>query len=129
MKHDISCRNDIVLLVDTFYKKVKEDKTIGFIFNDIAKVNWEKHLPIMYTFWENAIFFTGSYSGNPVKVHTLLNHKIPLTNEHFFQWNVLFTNTVNELFEGEKAELAKQRAFSIILVLQNKIAQANKLEQ
>jgi hemoglobin len=35
----------------------------------------------------------------------------------------LFTATVDELFEGEKAELAKQRAISISTVMRIKITQ------
>ena len=129
MKPDILNREDIILLVNTFYEKVQEDNTIGFIFNTIAQVNWDKHLPIMYDFWENTLFFRGSYSGNPVKLHTHLHHLMPLTKVHFDQWNSLFTETVDDLFEGEKANLAKQRAQSISLVLQQKLAQANSLEQ
>lgn len=129
MKQDLVSKNDIVLLVNTFYEKVQKDEAIGFIFNDIAKVNWEKHLPIMYDFWENTLFFTGTYSGNPVQLHTGLHQLMPLTIAHFDQWTYLFNQTVDELFEGEKANLAKQRAYSIALVLQQKIAQANSLEQ
>ena len=37
------------------------------------------------------------------------------------RWLQLFTSTVDELFEGEKAELAKQRAMSIATVMQLKL--------
>ena len=46
MKKDIENRGDIILLINTFYEKVKRDEVIGYIFNDVAKVNWEKHLPV-----------------------------------------------------------------------------------
>ena len=52
MKPDISTPADIRLLIDTFYVKVQADDVIGFIFNDIAQVDWPKHLPVMYAFWE-----------------------------------------------------------------------------
>ena len=64
MKKDIKTREDIELLVISFYDKVKADDTIGYIFNDVAKVNWEKHLPVMFDFWENILFFTGGYLGS-----------------------------------------------------------------
>src|SRR5690242_12105094 len=116
MKKDIQNIEDIKLLVNTFYDKVKSDKIIGYIFNDIAKVNWEKHLPVMYNFWENVIFFTGSYNGNPMTAHAKMHNVVHFTTDHFEQWIKLFTSTVDELFEGEKAELAKQRAISIATV-------------
>ena len=121
MKKDIENREDIVVLINTFYEKVKKDEVIGYIFNDVAKVNWEKHLPVMYDFWENVIFFTGSYTGNPMTAHKQLNQKTPLNTEHFQEWIKLFTKTVDELFEGDKAELTKQRAISIATVMQIKI--------
>lgn len=121
MKKEIENIEDIKLLVNTFYDKVKADKTIGYIFNDIAKVNWEKHLPIMYNFWENVIFFAGSYSGNPMTAHAKMHSVAHFTTEHFERWIKLFTVTIDELFEGYKAELAKQRAISIATVMQLKI--------
>ena len=126
MKNDIANRDDIILLVNTFYEKVKRDNVIGYIFNDVAKVNWEKHLPVMYDFWENVIFFTGAYTGNPMTAHKQLHQKTPLNAEHFQEWIKLFTQTVDELFEGEKAELTKQRAISIATVMQIKIVHGHE---
>jgi len=83
-----------------------------------VNVNWEKHLPVMYKFWENAIFYSGGYLGNPLIVHKHLNKLFPLTTEHFVEWNKLFLGTVDELFEGQNANLAKQRALSISTVMQ-----------
>ena len=129
MRNDISARKDIILLVDTFYETIRKDEMLGYIFDDIAKVNWVKHLPVMYDFWENTLFYTGTYSGNPVLSHTHLHRLFPITKAHFDHWNLLFGQTIDKLFEGDKAELAKQRALSISIVLQIKIAQAPKPEQ
>ncbi|MGG9960029.1 group III truncated hemoglobin [Ferruginibacter sp. SUN106] len=121
MKKDIESKTDIELLVNAFYEKVKADETIGYIFTDVVKVNWEKHLPVMYNFWENSLFYTGTYEGNPMEMHKHLHHAISLSAEHFKQWVLLFANTVDELFEGKTANLAKQRAISIATVMQIKI--------
>lgn len=125
MKRDIESRQDIEQLVNSFYDKVKKDDIIGFIFNDVARVNWENHLPIMYSFWENIIFYTGGYNGNPITVHQHLNKLMPLTGEHFKRWLKLFTGAVDELFEGEKAFIAKQRATSIATMMEIKIKSAS----
>lgn len=124
MKKDIENRKDIELLITAFYNKVKADNTIGYIFNDIAKVNWEKHLPVMFDFWENVLFYTGAYNGNPMIIHQHLHRVVPLTKEHFKQWEKLFTETVDELFEGTNAILARQRALSISTVMQMNIMTA-----
>ncbi len=121
MKKDIENRTDIELLVNTFYTKVIADNKLGYIFNDVALVNWSTHFLIMYDFWENVILFTGSYEGNPVNLHKHLHHIQPLDKTHFNRWNKLFLDTVNELFEGSKADLAKERALSISGIISKKI--------
>ncbi len=121
IKKDIGDKQDIRVLVDAFYEKVKKDETIGYLFNDVARVNWEKHLPVMYDFWENVLFQTGGYAGNPMTVHADLHQRSPVTGAHFAQWKKLFLETVGEYFEGPVAELARQRALSIATVMEIKI--------
>lgn len=121
MKKDITTRKDIELLVDAFYINVRNDKDIGFIFTEIAAVNWDKHVPIMYDFFENMLFYTGSYTGNPMELHKHINHLFPLKAAHFIKWNQLFCSSVDDLFTGKTAKLVKERAKSISAVMQIKI--------
>jgi hemoglobin len=65
MKNDIQNRSDIELLVNTFYEKVRENKVLGYIFNDVAKINWESHLPKMYSFWASILLGEHSFFGQP----------------------------------------------------------------
>jgi hemoglobin len=118
---DIASRTEVIELVDKFYEKVKADEAISFIFSDIARVDWEKHMPVMYDFWESVLFYTASYTGNPMIAHRKLNNLITLTPEHFTTWLKLFHATIDENFSGDKAELAKQRSTSIATVMQLKI--------
>lgn len=120
-KKDIQNREDIEILVNSFYEKVLSDDVIGYIFTDIAKIDLAKHMPVMYDFWETTLFHLGAYKGNPIQVHQNLNAKTPLTKTHFERWITLFNLTIDELFAGEKAELAKTRARSIATVMQIKI--------
>ncbi len=113
MKNDIRNIEDIKLLVDTFYNRVGTNTLLGPIFNDVAKVDWEKHLPIMYSFWDSVLFGTRGYTGNPMDAHFRLNQKRNLTSEDFNTWKSIFMETVNDLFEGEVADLAKKKAVSI----------------
>ena len=113
MKTDIKNNKDIKLLVDTFYERIKVDTRIGFLFTEIAKVDWEKHLPTMYSFWENIIFHTGDYNGNPMLKHKELHAHFPLNEAHFIRWMVLFSETVDSLFTGPTATEIKQRAENI----------------
>lgn len=121
MKQDIQHRADIELLVDTFYDKVQKSAIIGFIFNDIAKVNWETHLPKMYSFWASLLLGEYSFKGNPMQQHIALSKLAPLTSTEFDEWLRLFTETVDSLFVGEKADEAKLRAENIAKLLLHKI--------
>lgn len=128
MKNDIQTKEDIKNLVNAFYELIKKDDLLGPIFNDVSKVDWENHLPIMYAFWENAIFFTGIYVGNPLKTHQKIHSLFPLKNQHFERWNELFIQIVDSMFKGEKAELTKTRAMQISKVLQDKLARVDRLQ-
>jgi len=55
--------------------------------------------------------------------HLILHQKSPLEKHHFETWLRYFNNTVDELFEGEKAFIAKERAQSIATVMQIKLVQ------
>ena len=106
---DITSRKDIELLMEKFYDKVKKDDTIGPVFNDVAKVNWTHHIPIICDFWETLLLDAASYRNNVMEVHFILNRKIPLEEKHFQVWLKLFTETVDEYFAGEKAQMAKKK--------------------
>ena len=114
VKKDITNRDDIKLLVDRFYDQVKGDPTIGPIF---AHVDWPHHLPIMYNFWSTMLLGDQSYMGNPFQKHLPL----PLKAGHFQQWLKLFIRTVDENFEGQKAEEVKMRANSIAGIFQHRM--------
>jgi hemoglobin len=121
MKPDILSREDIKLLIDSFYDKVVKNNTLGYIFNDIAKVNWEQHLPVMYAFWSSLLLNEQSYAGNPMSKHLALNKITPLTEIEFSAWLGLFHETVDDHFEGSVAKEAKSRAEQIARLMQHKI--------
>jgi len=120
MKKDLEDREDIRLLIGSFYERVRRDEMIGPIFNDVAKVDWEHHLPIMYDFWEDVLFQAGKYTGNPMRVHKELNEKFPLEKAHFDRWLQIFRETLDEYFEGAVTERARQRALSIATMIRIK---------
>lgn len=113
MTPDIRFRSDIEQLIDNFYDKVKADPVIGYIFNDIAKVNWAKHLPVMCDFWEFLLLQGKNYQGNPIQKHFDLHAQHPITAAHFDRWLLLFQSAVDDLFAGPVADDAKFRAMVI----------------
>jgi len=125
MKQDIQTRTDIETLIARFYEKVKLDATIGFIFTDMVKINWEHHIPLIVDFWETILLDNPVYKKNAMEVHYDLNKKIPLQREHFESWLYIFFSTVDELYAGKIASLAKTRAKSIADVMLFKMDSSN----
>ena len=105
-KKDISDIEDIKLLVDTFYGKVREDQLIGPIFNDRIQDRWPEHLSKMYTFWQTVLLGPHTYYGSPFPPHA----QLPVGQIHFERWLELFTANIDEKFSGKIAEEAKWRA-------------------
>lgn len=106
MKREIATLEDIKFLVNSFYAKVQQDELIGVIFNRIIGDQWAVHLEKMVRFWETLLLGDHTYNGSPFAPHA----KLPLQKEHFDRWLHLFNGTLEEHFEGEKAEDAKWRA-------------------
>lgn len=126
MKKSLADRADVIFLIDTFYKKVIVNDIIGYIFNDVVKLDWEKHIPVMYDFWDSILFGTMTYQGNPIVRHIELDKKEPLTKVHFDEWLRLWKETVETHFEGKKAEEAIYRAGLMEKLMQWKIEESRK---
>lgn len=115
---EIETSAEIKEMVDAFYDKVNQDPILSPVFNEFAGVDWEKHLPVMYSFWGSMLLGDFSYKGNPFLKHIPL----PIEKAHFDRWLELFMETIDEHFIGEKAIEARQRAQSIAGIFQYKLA-------
>lgn len=122
----LESREDIEHLVNSFYAKVTQDETIGFFFSDIAKVDWDKHLPKMYSFWESILFGQMSYKGNPMAVHFPINEIQAMEKRHFDQWLTLWRKTIEENFSGEVADTAIYKSENIAKLMAFKMEMARK---
>ncbi|MGV8878170.1 MAG: group III truncated hemoglobin [Sphingobacteriaceae bacterium] len=117
IKQDIRNLEDIKLLVDTFYDRVRENTLLAPIFNERIQDHWPQHLAKMYTFWQTVLLGDHTYLGSPFPPHA----QLPITHEHFEQWLDLFSQTIDQLFDGEKAEEAKWRANKMAEMFQFKL--------
>jgi len=114
MKHDIESKADIEILINAFYDKVLKDELIGPFFNHL---DFNKHLPKMVHFWSFVLLDEAGYTTDVTKVHQHMRINV----EHFDKWISLFNETTDDLFTGEKAEMAKQRAFLMRWTMESKI--------
>ena len=123
---DITTQKDLYNLVEIFYKKLLSDPSISYIFTDVVKIKIEEHLPILVTFWSQAILGTGGYTNNLTQIHLDIDKKEHLTPELFKIWLNYFYKTVDENFAGKNSENIKTQALSIATILQIKIIKQNE---
>src|SRR5690348_4488995 len=121
MMKDIAERADIYKVLESFYVKAFKDELIGFYFTEVIKLDLENHLPAITDFWESVLLNTKQYRGDVMKLHKYIHHLSPFKDAHFDRWVHLFSATINEMFEGETAERAKQRALSIATIMKIKL--------
>lgn len=114
---EILTLDDVKLLVDTFYSKIRQDELLGPIFNERIQDRWPVHLAKMYTFWQTLLLEEHTYNGRPFPPHM----ELPVDHQHFERWLAIFTATIDELFSGEKAAEAKWRAANIAKMFESKI--------
>ena len=110
---DIETRADCERLVRAFYGRALRDPIIGFIFVDVAKLDLEAHVPRITSFWETILLGARSYGGGAFRPHAEIHLQAPLRRAHFDQWLNLWSRTVDELFAGQRAELAKAHAVRV----------------
>ncbi len=103
-KKNILNRHDIESIVNYFYDKVRKDDILVPMF---GHVDWKKHLPLMYDFWDNVLFYTGNYTGNPMAKHLMAHGRNPMTPAHFERWLELFYEVLDELHTGKNTELLR----------------------
>lgn len=117
MMKDIGTMDDIRLLVDSFYGKIRSDELLAEIFNGKIKDQWPKHLERMCLFWQTVLLNEHTYQGSPFVPHA----KLTVDQKHFQRWVKLFENTVDELFKGENATKAKWQGERMAEMFHSKI--------
>jgi hemoglobin len=124
MKKDIENRDDIYLLVKTFYGKLMADDVMCHFFEDFKNpIHLETHLQTLVDFWDNILFYSGGYRKNAMQPHLDLHKKKPFKPIHFDRWLSSFNSAVDELYNGDLAHAAKSRALSIATVMKIKISE------
>lgn len=116
-KKEINTIEDIRLLVDEFYGKVRKDKLLKDIFEDRIQNRWPEHLDKMYRFWQTVLLEEHTYHGSPFVPHATM----PVELEHFERWVKLFFETLDEFFIGENVMKAKLQGSRMATMFNSKI--------
>ena len=107
---EIEDRQDIEVLVYSFYDKIRKDELLAPIFNvRIPEEQWPEHLEKLTDFWETNLFGVAKFKGSPTQKHIEVDLQMQHSIEqlHFGRWLQLWFETIDENFEGALAERAK----------------------
>jgi hemoglobin len=110
---DIETRNDIETLINVFYDRLFQINELKEVFEGI---NIQLHVPHIVDFWAFVLLDHAGYTANVFQKHV----NLPIKTHHFEMWLDVFTKTVNDLFVGEKAALAIQRATVLAFTFKSK---------
>ena len=110
---DITTKTDIELLINLFYEKLLQNPEMKVVFEGI---DFKNHVPQIVHFWSFVLLDEEGYKTNVFDKHLHL----PIKLHQFDIWLDTFIKTVDELYIGEKAELAKQRATVLTLTFKSK---------
>lgn len=113
----IESLDDIKVLVNSFYDKVRQDELLADIFNNVIQDRWPQHLEKMYTFWQTILLSEYTYEGSPFPPHA----QLPVEKAHFDRWLQLFNATLEESFEGDRSERARWQANRMAEIFLSKI--------
>ena len=105
----IESREDVQLLVNTFYSKIRKDELLGPIFNSyISEDEWPQHLIKLTDFWETNLFGVPKFKGSPTQKHLRVDENLEYRIDalHFGKWLQLWVETINELFIGDCVDKA-----------------------
>ncbi len=110
---EIKSRDDVSLLVHTFYDRIRKNDLLGPIFNNhIAEDQWPAHLEKLTDFWETNLFGIPKFKGNPSQKHVKVDRESghTISQVHFGEWLNVWYKTIDDLFEGDLAFKAKNSA-------------------
>lgn len=127
LKNDIRGEEDLTNVVHTFYDRVQRDKKLGPIFNDVVKIDWASHLPVMVSFWRTIMFGDGGYQGNPLMAHMKWTSEVKMNTQQFLHWLDLFHRTIDDLYDGPNTDLLKMRSSNMATMLPRRIKEYQNL--
>ena len=114
---DITTTEDVRLLVDAFYEKIRNNQALSLVFNPVMKGRWPAHIEKMHRFWQTVLLSEQPFHGRPFPPHA---HQT-VQQKHFSSWLNIWHETIDSLFAGEKAEEAKWRGDKMAAIFFSRI--------
>ena len=97
--------------MSSFYEKAIKDEILSPFFideigDDLSSEDWGEHIELLADFWLAKILGEDTYYGSFVGAHVKMPH---LKQETFTRWLELFSQTADEIYVSELAEVFKKK--------------------
>ena len=123
---DLDSHTAIENFVDSFYTRIRKDPRLSHIFFEIARIDLDKHLPHIKSFWRKLLLSDPAYNRHTMNIHRKLHDKALLRTSDFEQWLALFVETVDHEYSGPKAVRAKKIAENIVANMRSSLGLSEK---
>lgn len=110
---DLTSRKHIHNLVVGFYRELIMDEVLGPIFEEVAEVDWSKHIPLLIDYWCRVLLGHQTYQGAILVAHRHVHDQQAFTADHFDRWYSFWVATIDQTWAGPLAEKAKSHAAKV----------------
>lgn len=123
-------KENIETLVTLFYHRAMKDVQIGHYFvlelgDDITSEDWISHIDILVDFWATLFLDETLYYSDPYGPHFTI---IGLQREDFRRWIELFSQTADQVYTVEIADLFKEKGISYSKDFIQRLGSGNNLK-
>lgn len=125
---DLATRADVESLLRRFYGRVLVDDVLAAPFADIREHGLDSHLPVMCDFWETVLFRAGMYQGSALRPHQSVYDRHRLCANDFLRWLSLWSDTIDQMFDGPVADHAKIQATRIARAMHHRLTATDSKE-
>ncbi|MFA5564996.1 MAG: group III truncated hemoglobin [Acidimicrobiia bacterium] len=109
-KLDLDNRTEIHNFVVEFYRAIVFDDLLQEVFEQIAEVDWNSHIPRLVDYWCKVLIGENRYNGAMFQAHQDVHEIEDFQPAWFEQWHKLFWETLDAGWEGPHVEHAKEHA-------------------
>lgn len=118
---DLDTRSRIHDLVVYFYREIVFDEFLDYVFEDVAQVDWNSHIPRLIDYWCGVLLRQPGYDGMMLAAHEEVHELDSFTVEHFDTWFRMWVRCVDEMAAGPLAEKAKAHAANMARIMSRRL--------
>lgn len=124
-RRDLDDRAQVHDLVVGFYRELVFDDLLAPVFDEVAEVDWTRHIPKLIDYWCRVLLNEKGYDGFLLGAHREVHEREAFRAEHFERWYALWVESIDARWEGPLADTAKRHAAKVAGILSRQLTGAD----